>query len=67
MVLLDYIAEQRGMRIPREAGSDPDLWAQLRSARGNGGEVVGEAVALRIAKSMTSIAGTPRSEDGVCR
>jgi len=31
MVLLDYIAEKRGMSIPSEARSDPDLWAQLRS------------------------------------
>lgn len=32
MVLLDYIAERRGLRFEREANSDPDLWAQLRAA-----------------------------------
>ena len=32
MVLLDYIAERRGLRFEREANSDPDLWAQLRGA-----------------------------------
>ncbi len=32
MILLDYIAEKRGLRIAREAGSDPALWEQLRSA-----------------------------------
>ncbi len=32
MVLLDYIAERRGLRFEREANSDPDLWAQLRVA-----------------------------------
>jgi hypothetical protein len=32
LVLLDYIAEARGLRFPREEGSDPDLWARLRAA-----------------------------------
>ena len=32
LVLLDYIAEKRGLRFPREAGSDPGLWRQLRAA-----------------------------------
>ncbi|MBJ7519933.1 MAG: M28 family peptidase [Solirubrobacteraceae bacterium] len=32
LVLLDYIAEREGLRFPREAGSDPRLWAQLRAA-----------------------------------
>ncbi|HEV2768744.1 MAG TPA: M28 family metallopeptidase [Solirubrobacteraceae bacterium] len=32
MVLLDYIAERRGLRFEREANSDPGLWAQLRAA-----------------------------------
>jgi hypothetical protein len=32
LVLLDYIAEREGLRFPREAGSDPRLWAQLRRA-----------------------------------
>jgi glutaminyl-peptide cyclotransferase len=32
LVLLDYIAERHGLRIPREAGSDAGLWAQLRAA-----------------------------------
>ncbi|MBJ7330908.1 MAG: Zn-dependent exopeptidase M28 [Solirubrobacteraceae bacterium] len=32
MVLLDYIAEREGLRFPREASSDPRLWAQLRAA-----------------------------------
>ncbi|MCA1682976.1 MAG: M28 family metallopeptidase [Actinobacteria bacterium] len=31
LVLLDFIAN-RGLRIPREAGSDPALWARLRAA-----------------------------------
>jgi Zn-dependent M28 family amino/carboxypeptidase len=31
MVLVDFIA-QRGLRIPREAGSDAALWAKLRAA-----------------------------------
>ncbi len=32
MILLDYIAEKRGLRFPREGGSDPKLWSKLRSA-----------------------------------
>ncbi|MEH3054771.1 MAG: M28 family metallopeptidase [Patulibacter minatonensis] len=32
MVLLDYIAERRGLRFPREGNSDKALWARLRSA-----------------------------------
>lgn len=32
LVLLDYIAEKRGLRFPREQGSDPALWRQLRRA-----------------------------------
>ncbi|MDP1850295.1 MAG: M28 family metallopeptidase [Solirubrobacteraceae bacterium] len=32
MILLDYIAERRGLSFPREDGSDPQLWARLRSA-----------------------------------
>ncbi len=32
LVLLDYIAEKRGLRFPREAGSDPGLWRRLRAA-----------------------------------
>lgn len=32
LVLLDYVAEKDGLRFPREAGSDPRLWAQLRAA-----------------------------------
>jgi peptidase M28-like protein len=31
MVLLDFVANQ-GLAIPREAGSDPALWARLRAA-----------------------------------
>lgn len=31
MILLDFIA-QRGLRIPREAGSDATLWSRLRAA-----------------------------------
>ncbi len=32
MVLLDYIAERENLRFPREGGSDPALWARLRSS-----------------------------------
>ena len=32
LVLLDYIAERRGLRFTREGNSDAELWAQLRSA-----------------------------------
>jgi hypothetical protein len=32
LILLDYIAEKHGMSFPREAGSDVDLWEQLRAA-----------------------------------
>lgn len=32
MILLDYIAEKRGLRIPREAGSDREIWRQLRAS-----------------------------------
>jgi glutaminyl-peptide cyclotransferase len=32
LVLLDFVAEKGEMRIPREAGSDPELWAGLRAA-----------------------------------
>jgi hypothetical protein len=36
LVLLDFIAN-RDLRIPREAGSDPRLWARLRAAAGSVG------------------------------
>ena len=39
MILLDFVGD-RDLSIPREANSDPDLWAQLRSAAkrvGHGG------------------------------
>jgi glutaminyl-peptide cyclotransferase len=32
MVLLDYVAEKRGLSFPREAGSDRELWQRLRAA-----------------------------------
>ena len=32
LVLLDYIAEKRGLSFPREQGSDPALWSYLRRA-----------------------------------
>ncbi|MDQ3723720.1 MAG: M28 family metallopeptidase, partial [Actinomycetota bacterium] len=32
LVLLDYIAEKRGLRFPRELGSDAALWRDLRRA-----------------------------------
>lgn len=32
LILLDYIAEKRGLRFPREQGSDPALWTKLRAA-----------------------------------
>ncbi len=31
MVVLDFIADKR-LRIPREEGSDPELWSRLRTA-----------------------------------
>ena len=31
LILLDYIANE-GLRISREANSDPTLWAELRAA-----------------------------------
>ncbi len=31
MVLLDYVAN-KGLSLPREEGSDPDLWRRLRAA-----------------------------------
>lgn len=31
LILLDFVGE-KGLRIPREAGSDPALWARLRAA-----------------------------------
>jgi hypothetical protein len=34
LVLLDYIAEKRGLSVPREGGSDPALWSMLRAAAG---------------------------------
>src|SRR5436190_5714507 len=36
MILLDYIAN-KGVRIPREANSNTDLWAQLRHAASEAG------------------------------
>src|SRR5205085_6582052 len=36
LVLLDFIAN-KALRIPREAGSDPHLWARLRRAAGRVG------------------------------
>jgi glutaminyl-peptide cyclotransferase len=32
IILLDFVAEKGAMRIPREAGSDPQLWRRLRAA-----------------------------------
>jgi Zn-dependent M28 family amino/carboxypeptidase len=32
MILLDFVAERGGMRIPREAGSHLGLWKRLRTA-----------------------------------
>ena len=32
LVLLDYIAEKEGLSFPRELGSDPGIWRQLRRA-----------------------------------
>lgn len=32
MVLLDYVAERRGLRFPREGNSDKALWVRLRAA-----------------------------------
>ena len=32
LILLDFVAEKGAMRIPREASSDLELWAQLRAA-----------------------------------
>ncbi len=32
LILLDYIAEKRGLRFRREQGSDQALWSKLRSA-----------------------------------
>ena len=32
LILLDYIAERRGLSFPREANSDVELWGRLRSA-----------------------------------
>ncbi len=37
MVLLDYIAEKRGLSFPHEGGSDRVLWAKLRAAAGEVG------------------------------
>lgn len=31
LILLDFVAE-KGLRIPREQGSDPELWSRLRAA-----------------------------------
>jgi glutaminyl-peptide cyclotransferase len=36
LVLLDFVAN-RGLRIPRETGSDPGLWARLRAAAASAG------------------------------
>ena len=32
VIVLDYVAEARGLSFPREAGSDPALWRRLRAA-----------------------------------
>jgi hypothetical protein len=32
LILLDYIAQKRGLSFPREGGSDADLWQQARTA-----------------------------------
>ncbi|WP_026912812.1 M28 family metallopeptidase [Patulibacter minatonensis] len=36
LVLADYVAN-RGLRLPRELGSDPRLWARVRAAAGRAG------------------------------
>lgn len=36
MILLDYVGA-RGLRLPREGTSDPELWARLRAAAGRVG------------------------------
>ncbi len=37
MILLDYIAERRGLHLPREENSDRALWSRLRTASKNVG------------------------------
>jgi glutaminyl-peptide cyclotransferase len=62
LVLLDYIAEKRGLRFPREAGSDPVLWSRLRAA----------AAAVEVGALFADVTSgeiiddhTPFTEDGV--
>jgi hypothetical protein len=62
LVLLDFIANRR-LRIPREAGSDPALWARLRAAaaRVGAGRAFPDATGPRILDDHTPFvaAGIP--------
>jgi len=61
-VLLDYIAERRGLRFTREGGSDAALWQQLRSAA----RAVGVGVLFPRATSGTILDDhTPFTQRGV--
>jgi glutaminyl-peptide cyclotransferase len=57
MVLLDFVAN-RGLRLPREAGSDAALWARLRAAarRAGVGSVFPDAVRSEIEDDHTPFA-----------
>ncbi len=61
VVLLDFIAD-KNLRLPREAGSDPKLWARLRAAARRVG-----AQAAFPARTRQEIIDdhTPFAEDGV--
>ncbi|MDO9353694.1 MAG: M28 family metallopeptidase [Solirubrobacteraceae bacterium] len=51
MILLDYIAERRGLSIPREGNSDRAMWGRLRTAAAK----VGAAKVFPSAKGPTII------------
>jgi hypothetical protein len=61
LVLLDFIAN-RDLRIPREAGSDPGLWARLRSAAATVG--AGRAFPDSVSGEILDD-DTPFAQDGI--
>ena len=63
MILLDYIAQRRDLRIAREAGSDVALWARLRRAAGEVG--VGSVFPPAVAPVQILDDHTPFTQRGI--
>ena len=63
LVLLDYIAERRGLSLPREATSDAALWTRLRARRAAGRR---RSALPRLRPRAGSSTTTRRSSSAAC-